>query len=190
MPNRCAWAGSDPLYHQYHDAEWGVPVHDDQKLFEFLILEGMQAGLSWITILKKRQAFKDAYDQFDVQKVAMYDAEKVESLMQNAGIIRNHQKILASIQNAQGFIKIQREFGSFDRYIWDFVDQKPIQNHWQSLSEIPASTTLSAKISKDLVQRGFRFVGPTIIYAHMQATGMVNDHTMDCFRYSEVSKLG
>lgn len=189
MPTRCAWAGSDPLYQAYHDLEWGVPLHDEQKLFEFLILEGMQAGLSWITILRKRQNFYRAFDGFDPHKIAAYDENKIAELMVDAGIIRNRQKILASIQNAQAFLNIQREFGSFNTFIWDFTQGKPIQNHWVNLSELPASTDLSAKISKDLIQRGFRFVGPTIIYAHMQATGMVNDHTTDCFRYSEISGM-
>ncbi len=186
MNERCAWVGMDPLYIAYHDQEWGVPVHDDRKLFEFLILEGMQAGLSWITILRKRQNFFQAFAEFDPRRVAEFDEEKVAELMANPGIIRNHQKILAAIQNAQAFLEIQQEFGSFDAYIWKFTGSKPIINRWGSLSEIPTQTDLSLKISKDLVARGFRFVGPTIVYAHMQATGMVNDHTLNCYRYGEI----
>lgn len=189
MTTRCAWVGSDPLYQAYHDQEWGVPLHEDQKLFEFLILEGMQAGLSWITILRKRPNFLQAFDGFDPQKVANYNQDKIELLMTNAGIIRNRLKITASIENAQGFLKIQQEYGSFNAYIWGFTQGKPIQNHWSSLAEIPAKTELSTVISKDLARRGFRFIGPTIIYAYMQATGMVNDHTLDCFRYSEISQM-
>jgi len=190
MTTRCAWAGNDPLYNQYHDSEWGVPLHDDQKLFEFLILEGMQAGLSWLTILRKRANFLQAFDRFDPQKVANYGQDKIELLMNDAGIIRNRQKILATIGNAQGFLKIQQEYGSFDAYIWGFTGGKPLQNRWASLTEIPPKTELSTTISKDLAKRGFRFIGPTIIYAHMQATGMVNDHTLDCFRYSEIIQMG
>lgn len=183
---RCAWVGSDPLYVAYHDEEWGVPVHDDRLLFEFLLLEGAQAGLSWSTILRKRQNYRLAFDYFDPEKVAAYGEAKVQALLADAGIVRNRLKIAAAIQNAQAFIKVQQAFGSFDAYIWGFVDGKPILNTWQHLSEIPAQTELSARISKDLLQRGFRFVGPTIVYAHMQATGMVNDHTVDCFRYTQL----
>jgi len=184
--NRCAWSASDPLYIAYHDTEWGVPIHDDQHLFEFLVLEGAQAGLSWITILRKREAFRRAFDQFDPVKVAEYDDAKIAALMNNPGIIRNRAKINAAIGNARAFLKVQEEFGSFDAYIWQFVNGKPIQNAWNSLNEIPAKTNESEAMSKDLIKRGFKFVGPTICYAHMQATGMVNDHTTDCFRYEEI----
>lgn len=187
---RCGWTGNDPLYLQYHDEEWGVPVHDDQKLFEFLILEGAQAGLSWITILRKRPAYRQAYADFDPQEVARYDDAKIAELLANPGIIRNRLKIQASIRNAQAFLKVQEEFGSFDAYLWQFVEGSPIQNAWRALSEIPAKTPLAEALSKDLVQRGFKFVGPTIMYAHMQATGMVNDHTIDCFRYSALGGRG
>lgn len=180
---RCAWAGNDPLYLQYHDEEWGVPVHDDRKLFEFLILEGAQAGLSWITILRKRPAYQVAYAGFDPQQVARYDDAKIAELLANPGIVRNRLKIQASIRNAQAFLKVQDEFGSFDAYLWQFVDGHPIQNAWHNITEIPAKTPLAEALSKDLIRRGFKFVGPTILYAHMQATGMVNDHTIDCFRY-------
>ncbi|TKG97082.1 DNA-3-methyladenine glycosylase I [Puteibacter caeruleilacunae] len=183
---RCEWCLSDPLYIKYHDEEWGVPVHDDQTLFEFLILEGAQAGLSWITVLKKRENYRKAYDGFDPAVVALYDEAKVEELLQNAGIIRNKLKIRASINNAQRFLEVQKEFGSFDKYIWGFVDFKPIVNHWTTMDEIPAKTPLSDEISKDLKKRGFKFIGSTIIYAHMQATGMVNDHVTSCFRHKEL----
>lgn len=181
MQSRCEWADKSEIMAKYHDEEWGVPLHDDQKLFEFLILEGMQAGLSWITILKKRESFREAFDQFDVHKVANYNAQKVSELMANAGIIRNRLKIEASINNARCFIKIVEEFGSFNQYIWSFVDGKPIVNYWKSLGEIPAKTELSDIISADLRRRGFKFVGSTVVYAHMQATGMVNDHLTHCF---------
>lgn len=183
---RCEWVGVDPLYIAYHDKEWGVPVYDDAKLFEFLILETFQAGLSWITVLRKRENFRKAFDNFDYKKIALYDDKKQESLLLDAGIIRNKLKIKATITNAQAFIAIQEEFGSFSKYIWDFVNQKPIQNKWKSIQEVPANTALSTTISKDLKKRGLKFVGTTVIYAHMQATGMVNDHTTDCFRYKEV----
>lgn len=185
---RCEWSGTDSLYIQYHDEEWGVPLHDEQKLFEFLVLEGMQAGLSWITILKKRENFRRAFDNFNVNKVARYKERKIESLIQDAGIIRNRQKILATIDNARAFLKVQAEFGSFDKYIWGFVHGKPIRNEWQTLKEIPAKTPLSETISKDLIKRGFRFVGPTIVYAHLQATGVVQDHLVSCFRYRELER--
>lgn len=185
---RCEWSVSDPLYTQYHDEEWGVPLHDEQKLFEFLILEGMQAGLSWLTILKKRENFRKAFDNFNVNHVARYDERKIEALMQDAGIIRNRQKILATIDNARAFLKVQDEFGSFDKYIWGFVNGKPIRNEWTTLQEIPAKTPLSETLSKDLIKRGFRFVGPTIVYAYMQATGMVNDHLVACFRHRAVMR--
>lgn len=186
MPmKRCSWCGDDPLYIKYHDEEWGVPVFDDRTLFEFLILEGAQAGLSWITILRKREAYQKAYDQFDVEKVAQYDQAKIDELLQNRGIVRNKLKINASVNNARCFIEVQKEFGSFSNYIWGFVDHKPIINHFETMDQIPATTPLSDKISKDLKKRGFKFVGSTIIYAHMQATGMVNDHITTCFRYEE-----
>lgn len=187
---RCGWTGNDPLYLQYHDEEWGVPVHDDHKLFEFLILEGAQAGLSWITILRKRPAYRQAYADFDPQEVARYDDAQIAELLANPGIIRNRLKIQASIRNAQAFLKVQEEFGSFDAYLWQFVEGSPIQNAWRALSEIPAKTPLAEALSKDLIRRGFKFVGPTIMYAHMQATGMVNDHTIDCFRYSALGGRG
>ena len=183
---RCEWAGTDPLMVAYHDQEWGLPVHDDRKLFEFLILEGMQAGLSWMTILKKRENFRAAFDDFDALKVSRYDQAKFEELMNNAGIIRNRRKIEAATQNAQAFLALQEEFGSFDAYSWQFVGGEPIVNSWTQMSQIPAQTEESVVMSKDLKKRGFNFVGPTIVYAHMQATGMVNDHTTDCFRYHEV----
>lgn len=183
---RCEWAGDDPLYVAYHDQEWGVPVHDDQQLFEFLILEGAQAGLSWITILRKRENYRAAFDQFAPEKVARYNEARITQLLENPGIIRNRLKVRSAVQNAQAFLRVQEEFGSFDQFIWDFVDGKPIVNHWKKMSDIPASTPLSETISKALKKRGFNFVGPTIIYAHMQATGMVNDHTIDCFRHKEV----
>ena len=186
IQNRCAWAGNDPLYIEYHDKEWGVPVYDDQKLFEFLILETFQAGLSWITVLKKRENFRKAFDNFDYHKISKYGDSKFDELIQNAGIIRNKLKIKATISNAQEFINIQNKFGSFSKYIWQFVNNKPIINKWKSINEVPATTELSDIISKDLKRRGFKFIGSTVVYAHMQATGMVNDHTIDCFRYSEV----
>ena len=183
---RCKWAGTDPLYVAYHDTEWGVPLFDDASLFEFLILETMQAGLSWITVLKKRENFRKAFDNFDYKKIAKYDNKKYELLLLDAGIIRNKLKIKATISNAIAFMEVQKEFGSFSKYIWGFVDGKPIKNKWNSNNQVPANTELSDKISKDLKKRGFKFVGTTVIYAHMQATGMVNDHTTDCFRYNEV----
>jgi DNA-3-methyladenine glycosylase I len=190
MPTRCFWANTDnPLYLAYHDQEWGVPVHDDRLLFEFLILEGAQAGLSWSTILRKRSNYQRAFDGFDPQKIALYDENKVSELLANPGIIRNRLKINSAIRNAQAFLKVQQEFGSFDVYMWQFVGGKPIDNAWTSDQEIPAQTEISRKMSKDLIRRGFRFVGPTICYAHMQAVGMVNDHTTDCFRYQEILEL-
>jgi DNA-3-methyladenine glycosylase I len=185
---RCEWVPLDnPLYVKYHDEEWGVPIHDDQLLFEFLILEGMQAGLSWLTILRKRENFRTAFDHFDPRKITLYNEKKIEELMQNSGIIRNRRKIEAAVQNGKAFLEVQAEFGSFDTFIWQFVEGKPIINQWKTLKEIPAKTPLSDTISKELKKRGFKFVGSTIIYAHMQATGMVNDHTVDCFRYKEIS---
>ena len=178
---RCDWSTKDPLYVEYHDTEWGVPVYDDDKLFEFLILETFQAGLSWITVLRKRENFRKAFDNFDYKKIVNYDENKFEELLNNAGIIRNKLKIRATISNAQAFMDIQKEFGSFSKYIWGFVDHKPINNKWKSMAEIPATTEISDKLSKDLKKRGFKFVGSTVIYAHMQATGMVNDHVTYCF---------
>jgi DNA-3-methyladenine glycosylase I len=187
MLKRCEWCQKDDLYRDYHDREWGVPVHDDRLLFEFLILEGAQAGLSWLTVLRKREAYRQAFDQFDPQAVACYGQEKIEALLNNPNLIRNKLKIGSAVINARAFIKVQEEFGSFDRYIWQFTEGKTIQNHFHSLSEIPAETEISRQISKDLRKRGFNFVGPTIIYSHMQATGMVNDHLVDCFRYAELN---
>ncbi|SKC80943.1 DNA-3-methyladenine glycosylase I [Maledivibacter halophilus] len=186
MKKRCGWAGNDPIYIKYHDKEWGVPVHDDIKHFEFIVLEGAQAGLSWITILKRRENYIKAFDGFDPEKVAKYDEKKIEKLLQNKGIIRNRRKVEAAVVNAGAFLKVQREFGSFDKYIWQFVGGKVIKNRWESLSEVPAKTKESEEMSKDLKKRGFKFVGPTICYAYMQAAGMVNDHLVDCFRYDEV----
>jgi len=189
MLKRCEWCLRDQLYIDYHDKEWGVPLHDDRQLFEFLMLEGVQAGLSWYTVLSKREAYREAYDQFDPELVARYNSHRVEELMQNRDIIRNRLKIASSIKNAAAFLKVCEEFGSFDSYIWRFVDGKPIQNQWRTLKEIPAETELSKTISKDLKKRGFNFVGPTIVYSHMQATGMVNDHLVDCFRFRELGGI-
>ncbi|MEE4262249.1 MAG: DNA-3-methyladenine glycosylase I [Desulfobacteraceae bacterium] len=186
MKTRCTWAGTDPLYIRYHDREWGLPVHDDRRLFEFLILEGAQAGLSWLTVLKKRPNYIQAFDNFDPHKVAAYSPGKVNELISNAGIIRNRLKIEAAIQNARSFLAVQQEFGSFDKYIWQFVGEKPLKNSWRATTEIPAQSEASIAMSTDLKRRGFKFVGPTICYAFMQATGLVNDHTVDCFRYKEV----
>lgn len=183
---RCEWAQGD-LMTAYHDLEWGVPVHDDCLLFEFLILEGAQAGLSWSTILKKRPNYRQAFDQFDPRTVAAYGAEKVETLLANPGIVRNRRKIEAAIQNGRAFLTIQEEFGSFDAFLWRFVDGRPLANHWQKMSEIPVSTPAAAALSKELLRRGFKFAGPTICYAFMQAVGMVNDHTVDCFRHSQLT---
>lgn len=178
---RCSWCLSSDLYKKYHDEEWGVPVYDDQKLFEFLLLETFQAGLSWITILNKRENFRKAFDDFDYIKIANYSEAKIQELLLDAGIIRNKLKVYSAVSNAQAFIKIQEEFGSFSKYIWGFVDGKPIDNHRKSLKEVQAATPLSDTISKDLKKRGFKFVGSTVVYAHMQATGMVNDHVEDCW---------
>lgn len=186
MRKRCDWVGSDELYEKYHDEEWGKLVHDDETMFEFLLLEGFQAGLSWITILRKRENFRKAFDQFDYKKIANYSQKKLDGLMLDEGIIRNKLKIQSSVINAQKFMEVQKEFGSFCNYIWSFVDGKPIINKWKSIKEVPASTPLSDKISKDLKKRGFKFVGTTIIYAHLQAVGIVNDHTTDCFCYPKV----
>jgi len=183
--SRCRWA-SNEWNIPYHDAEWGVPVHDDRLLFEFLILEGAQAGLSWDTILRKREHYRKAFDNFDVSRAARYDAKKVRSLLADAGIVRNRLKISATIDNARAFLKVQEEFGSFDKYIWQFVGGKPKRNHWKAHARLPAKTAESDAMSKDLIKRGFRFVGSTICYAFMQATGMVNDHAMTCFRYKQL----
>jgi DNA-3-methyladenine glycosylase I len=185
---RCAWPHGDPLMLRYHDEEWGVPVHDDRKHFEFLILEGAQAGLSWRTVLHKRAGYREAFANFDPRRVARFDARKVKTLLRNDGIIRNRLKVESAITNARAFLAVQKEFGSFDRYVWRFVDGRPLVNHWRSLAEIPAQTRESDALSADLKQRGFRFVGSTIIYAHMQAVGMVNDHTIDCFRHPATRK--
>ena len=186
---RCSWCGDDPLYVAYHDEEWGVPVYDDHTLFEFLILEGAQAGLSWSTILKKREGYRAAFDGFDPAIVARYDERKKAELLADAGIVRNRLKVASAVSNAQAFLAVQEERGSFSNYIWGFVDGAPIQNEWRALAEIPAKTPLAETISKDLKKRGFRFVGPTIVYAHMQATGMVNDHVVGCFRYPEIMAM-
>ena len=177
---RCGWCEKDDLYRKYHDEEWGKPVYDDETIFEFLVLESFQAGLSWYTILKKRENFKRAFDEFNYNIIATYSEDKVEDLMNNAGIIRNRLKILATINNAQRFQEVQKEFGSFSKYIWSFVDGKPIVNHPKTLSDVPATTEISDALSKDLKKRGFKFLGSTVVYAHMQATGMVNDHLVDC----------
>ena len=186
---RCPWCGTDPLYVKYHDEEWGVPIHNDKKLFEFLLLEGFQAGLSWLTILKKRANFRKAFDNFDFDKIANYDKHKINLLLLDAGIIRNQLKINSAVINAKAFIALRKEFGTFDKYIWRFVESKPINNKFKTLKELPARTELSDLISKDLKKHGFNFVGSTIIYAHMQATGMVNDHLINCFRYNEIKSL-
>lgn len=187
---RCGWCGTDPLYVAYHDNEWGVPVFDDRTLFEFLILEGAQAGLSWSTILKKREGYRRAFDAFHPEKVARFNQQKIADLLDDPGIVRNRLKVASAVSNARAFLEVRIEHGSFSDYIWSFVDGEPIQNAWRSLSEVPATTPLAETISKDLKKRGFRFVGPTIVYAHMQATGMVNDHVVGCFRHSEVAAIG
>ncbi|WP_270504900.1 DNA-3-methyladenine glycosylase I [Eubacterium limosum] len=184
--SRCQWAGDLPVYIDYHDNEWGRPVHDDNRLFEMLVLEGMQAGLTWITVLKKREAFRQAFDEFDPVKVARYGDKKIQELLENKGIIRNRLKVNAAVTNAKVFLEVQKNYGSFDQFIWAYVDHIPIKNHWEKMEEIPAATPLSNRISKDLKKMGFKFVGPTIIYAFMQATGMVNDHVTDCFLYQEM----
>lgn len=186
MKKRCPWPSDDLLMIKYHDKEWGVPLHNDKKLFEFLILEGFQAGLSWRTILHKRENFRKAFDNFDFKKVAKYNKRKINSLLKDAGIVRNKLKIEGAITNAKAFLQVRKEFGTFDKYIWGFVKGKPIQNKFKSLKELPASTKLSDKISDDLKVRGFKFVGSTIVYAHMQATGMVNDHIISCNRHKEL----
>ncbi len=187
-PVRCSWPGNDPLMIEYHDTEWGVPVHDDQKIFEFLILEGMQAGLSWSTILHKRENFRRAFEGFDVDRVAQFDGRKVRSLLADKGIIRNRMKIEAAVNNARRFIEVKEEFGTFDEYIWRFVEGQPRANKWKSLKQLPARTRESDAMSKELKERGFKFAGTTICYAHMQATGMVNDHLLTCFRYDELNR--
>jgi DNA-3-methyladenine glycosylase I len=184
---RCAWCGADPLYCAYHDEEWGVPVHDERTLFEFLTLEGAQAGLSWLTILKKREGYRRAFDNFDVERIAAYTDADVLRLMADAGIVRNRLKIESTLGNARATLRVRDEFGGLDAYFWRFVEGRPIVNAWRSLAEVPARTPLSDAISKDMKKRGFKFVGSTIVYAHMQATGMVNDHTVDCFRYRPLS---
>jgi len=186
---RCGWCVGDPLYEAYHDEEWGVPVYNDDTLFEFLVLETFQAGLSWITILRKRENFREAFDDFDYKKIAEYPEEKIQQLLLNAGIIRNKLKVRATVTNAQVFMKLQEEYGSFSNYIWGFVAGQPINNSVQDYNKAPPTTEISDKLSKDLKKRGFKFVGSTVIYAHMQATGMVNDHEVDCFRYKDVQNL-
>mgnify|MGYP005838498197 CR=1 FL=1 len=183
---RCGWSTSDSLYIKYHDEEWGVPLHDDRKLFEMLILEGAQAGLSWLTVLRKRENYRRAFDNFDPEKIARYDEDKIQELLQNPGIIRNKLKVRAAVTNAQAYLNVQKEYGSFDKYIWQFVNGKQIVNSFHELREIPAKTKESDAMSTDLLKRGFKFVGSTICYAHMQATGMVNDHVTSCFRYNQV----
>lgn len=189
MCKRCDWGTSNDLMINYHDEEWGVPLHDDQKLFEFIILESFQAGLSWQIVLNKRENFRRAFDHFDPKIVAAYNEKKIEELVQDKSIIRNRQKIVACINNAHCFLEVQKEYGSFDDYIWGFVDHQPIVNSFASIKELPAKTELSDKIAADLKKRGFKFVGSTVVYAHMQATGMVNDHLVNCFRYTQVQKM-
>jgi DNA-3-methyladenine glycosylase I len=189
MKNRCKWCGSDPLYTAYHDDEWGIPVHDDRLLFEFLILEGAQAGLSWLTILKKRENYRKAFHAFDCETIANYTETDVRRLLSDSGIVRNRLKIESAIKNARGVIKIQEEFSSLDAYLWCYVEGIPKQNEWKSMAELPVKTELSEIMSKDLKKRGFNFAGPTICYAFMQAIGMVNDHTTDCFRHEEIKEL-
>jgi len=189
VKSRCEWGTVSQLYIDYHDNEWGVPVHDDRMLFEFLVLEGAQAGLSWETVLKKRENYRKAFNNFDPVKVSRYGDKKIEALMGNKGIIRNRLKIASAVNNAKRFLEVQKEFGTFDAYIWQFVNGKPITNRFKSMQEIPATTKESDAMSKDLKKRGFKFVGPTICYAHMQATGMVNDHVVGCFRYKEIKKI-
>lgn len=187
---RCSWCGQDELYCRYHDEEWGVPVYDDRKHFEFMVLESAQAGLSWLTILRKREAYRTAYAGFDPQVVADYGEVQIKELLENPGIVRNERKIRASLNNARRFLEVQEAFGSFSDYLWAFVGHRPVVNAWQQEREIPAQTALSVAISKDLKQRGFQFLGPIIIYSHLQATGLVNDHVVDCFRYQEIIAQG
>ena len=184
--NRCSWCGDDPLYVQYHDKEWGVPIYDDQLLFAKLILDGAQAGLSWITILRKRENYWAAFDQFDPEKIARYDEEKIADLLQNPGIVRNRLKVQSAVKNARGYLEIMEKEGSFSQFLWDFVDGRPIQNSWRSMEEVPAQTECSQAMSKALKKRGFSFLGPTIVYAFMQAVGIVNDHVNGCFRHAEL----
>jgi len=185
--NRCAWAGTSPDYVDYHDTEWGVPLHDERRLFEMLVLEGAQAGLSWLTILRKRDGYRAAFDNFDAAKVARYDQAKADALAEDSGIVRNRLKISATIDNARATLELRESGGGLDGYFWDFVDGRPIVNRWNSMDQVPASTPLSEQISKDLKKRGFRFVGPTIVYAFMQSIGMVNDHALSCFRHAELA---
>ena len=187
MPQRCEWANTDPIYIRYHDNEWGIPLHDDRELFELLVLEGAQAGLSWLTILRKRSSYREAFDQFNAAAIAKYDDAKLASLLSNNGIVRNRLKIAATVQNARGFLAVQEEIGSFDAYVWSFVGGAPTKNAWETLGQIPSRSAESQAMSGELVKRGFRFVGPTICYAFMQAAGLVNDHLVGCFRYNEVS---
>ena len=187
---RCPWTGSDPLMIEYHDTEWGVPLHDDRKLYEFLVLEGMQAGLSWSTVLRKRENFRAAFRGFDPAVVAKFGPRDIERLLSNPGIIRNRLKVEAAVANAARFLEVQREFGSFDRYIWDFLGGRPLKHRYRSISAVPATSPESDRISRDMKQRGFKFVGSTIVYAHMQATGMVNDHLVSCFRYKQMQDAG
>lgn len=186
MQTRCPWAGSDPLYIDYHDTEWGVPLHDDRRLFEFLILEGAQAGLSWITVLRKRPCYRAAFSGFDPEKVAGYGEPEIHELLKNPGLIRNRLKITAAVDNARAFLKVQQAFGSFDAYIWGFGGGQPVRNTWRNMQQVPDQTDTSRRMSRDLKKRGFKFVGPVICYAFMQAVGMVNDHLVDCYRYSEI----
>lgn len=188
MKKRCTWCGDDPLYVSYHDEEWGVPVHDDRRLFEFLVLEGAQAGLSWLTVLKKRENYRKAFDNFEIESVAKYGHQEIDRLLFDPGIIRNRLKIESAIKNAQGVLAIQEEYGTFDAYLWGYVNGNPIQNSWASMAELPSKSAESDQMSKDLKKRGFNFVGSTICYSLMQAVGMVNDHLVDCFRYTEIAK--
>ena len=189
MINRCGWSISDPLMIDYHDKEWGVPVHDDRKHFEMIVLDGAQAGLSWQTVLRKRESYREAFDNFDPKKVARYNEKKIRELLNNPGIIRNRLKVNSAVVNAKAFLEVTDEFGSFDKYIWQFVGHRTIHNEWKSLKELPAKTSVSDAMSKDLKKRGFNFVGSTICYAYMQAAGMVNDHTTECFRYKELKRM-
>ena len=189
MTNRCPWTGTDPLYVRYHDEEWGVPLHDDRRLFEALVLDGAQAGLSWLTILKKRENYRRAFDGFDAAAVAVYGPEKIQRLMADAGIVRNRRKIEAAVGNARACLAVCEAFGSLDTYLWGFVDGRPVQNAWRRMAELPTTSPAAAAMSRDLKQRGFSFVGPTICYALMQAVGMVNDHLVDCFRHSQVGRM-
>lgn len=190
LKTRCAWAGDDPLYVRYHDTEWGVPLHDDRHLFEFLVLEAAQAGLSWITILRKRENYRQAFDGFDPRRIAGYGNRTIEDLLANSGIVRNRRKIESAVRNARAYLDVQAEFGSFDAYLWGLVEGKPKINRWRSLSRVPAETKESRALAKDLLRRGFTFVGPTICYAFMQAVGMVNDHLVNCFRHAEITRMG